>query len=264
MHLTRAILIAAFGAALAGAALAQDEPAEAETPPAAAEGPAAGGADAPDSEPAPDAEGEQPPAAQGEQAPPEGETAGTAPAQPEVVEIVRDEFQDWQVRCAPDETECFLYQLASDDQDNPVAEVSLLKLPEGAEADAGMTVVTPLGTLLPEGIGLQIDQGEGRRYPFTFCSQVGCFARFPVDVALLNRMKGGRVAHLTLRSVIQPQQPLELDISLAGFTAAYDSLEVPEVPAGQPATPPPEVAPLAPADDAPLAPQQDAPLAPAD
>ena len=77
-----------------------------------------------------------------------GDPGAGDPAQPEVMEIVRDTFGDWQVRCAPDGNECFMYQLAVDAEKNPVAEVSILKLPDAAEADAGVTVVTPLGTLL--------------------------------------------------------------------------------------------------------------------
>ena len=104
-----------------------------------------------------------------------------APAQPEVMEIVKDTFGDWQVRCAPDGDECFMYQLAVDQAKNPVAEVSILKLPEQSEADAGVTVVTPLGTLLTTGVIVEIDGGEKRQYPFAWCSQVGCFARFGLD-----------------------------------------------------------------------------------
>ncbi len=33
------------------------------------------------------------------------------PAAQEVLEIVRDTFGDWQVRCAPDGKDCFMYQL---------------------------------------------------------------------------------------------------------------------------------------------------------
>lgn len=246
MQLTRALLIAAVGAVLAAPAVAQDEPAEdpaGEAPEAAQEA-------------APDPEGAaEPGEGEGAAAAGEGQAEGAAtPAEPEVVEVVRDEFQDWQVRCAPDESDCFLYQLALDQEDNPVAEVSVLKLPEAAEAAAGVTIVTPLGTLLTEGIVMQVDEGEARQFPFSFCTQVGCFARFGVDTPSVNAMKRGATVRLRLVSVAQPQQPVQLDVSLAGFTAAFDSLEAPELPA----------APGAPADPAPLVPEDPAPLAPAE
>jgi invasion protein IalB len=147
-----------------------------------------------------------------------------------------------------------MYQLALDAQQNPVAEVSILKLPEQAEADAGVTVVTPLGTLLTTGDVVQVDSGEKRQYPFAWCSQVGCFARFGLDRPALDAMKRGNAANVTLVSVGAPEQPVTLALSLSGFTAAYDSLEVPVPPTAPeaPATAPeaPAVAPLAP-----LAPQ---------
>jgi invasion protein IalB len=175
----------------------------------------------------------------------QGQAAGD-PAQREVMEIVRDTFGDWQIRCAPDGDECFMYQLALDAQRNPVAEVSILKLPAEAEAAAGVTVVTPLGTLLPSGVVLQIDSGERRQYPFAWCSQVGCFSRFGLDEPGIAGMKRGNAGKITLVSVGKPDEPVTLDLSLTGFTAAYDALEVPTAPAAPEA---PAPAPAAPAQD---------------
>jgi invasion protein IalB len=89
-------------------------------------------------------------------------------------------------------------------------------------------VVTPLGTLLPAGLVMQIDNGERRQYPFSWCSQVGCFARFGLNDASINSMKRGKAGKVALVSVGAPEAPVTLDISLSGFTAAYDSLNVPE------------------------------------
>ena len=71
---------------------------------------------------------------------------------------------------------------------------SILKLPAQAEATAGVTIVTPLGTLLPPGIGLQVDTGDRRAYPFGWCSPVGCFARFGLDDASLAALKRGKAS----------------------------------------------------------------------
>jgi invasion protein IalB len=165
---------------------------------------------------------------------------------------VRDTFGAWEVRCAPDGDECFMYQLALDEKKNPVAEVSILKLPEAAEADAGVTVVTPLGTLLTAGVALQVDGGERRQYPFGYCIQVGCFARFGLAQPSLDALKRGKTGELTLVSVAQPNAPLTLDLSLSGFTAAFDSLEALPAPAGAPA---PAPAPAPALEPAPLAPR---------
>lgn len=158
-----------------------------------------------------------------------GEGAGD-PAAPEVLEVVRDTFGDWQVRCSPDNTDCFMYQLALDTDDNPVAELSMIRLEPGNEAAAGATVVTPLGTLLPAGLVMQVDSGEQRQYPFSWCSQVGCFSRFGLAQTTVDAMRRGAVAKLSIASVAAADQTITLDISLSGFTDAYNSLEPTEPP----------------------------------
>lgn len=166
------------------------------------------------------------PAEEAEEAPATPEEAAGVP-QPQVYEVVRDTFDDWEVRCAPDGDDCFLYQLALDADDNPVAEFSLIRLPAGGEAAAGATVVTPLGTLLPAGLLMQIDGGEVRQYPYTFCSQVGCFAQIALTQAQVSALQRGRFVRLGVTSIADADEPVELDVSLIGFTAAYRSLSVP-------------------------------------
>ncbi len=231
------LLSAALAAMLATPLAAQDATAPAPEAPAtetpATEAPATG-------TPATDAPAA--PAADAAAAP----AAGAEPAQkPQVMEVVKDTFGDWQIRCAPDGNECFMYQLALDAEKNPVAEVSILKLPEAAEADAGVTIVTPLGTLLPQGVVIQVDGGEKRQYPFAWCSQVGCFARFGLTKPSVDAMKRGKGGKITLVSIGAPQTPVVLDLSLSGFTAAYDSLTVPVPPAAAAGAAPAGAAPSA-------------------
>lgn len=213
--------------------------AEAPAPQAPATAPATGadGA-APAPAPAAPATGTAPqaPSAGGPGAPVSGAVpAAGDPAKQEVMEIVKATFDDWQVRCAPDGSQCFLYQLALDQEKNPVAEVSLVKLPASSQAAAGATVVSPLGTLLTTGVVMQIDAGEKRQYPFAWCSQVGCFARFGLSQQSVDAMKRGNAGQISLVSVNRPDAPVTLAVSLKGFTAAFDSLETPPSPPGAPA-----------------------------
>ena len=234
------LILAALGLALAAPLAAQEGLA-----------PLAPATDAPAAEaPAADASATDAPAAD---VPAEAPAAGAvvpeagAPAQPEVMEIVKDTFGDWQVRCAPDGNDCFMYQLAVDQAKNPVAEVSILKLPEQSEADAGATVVTPLGTLLTTGVVMQVDGGEQRQYPFAWCSQVGCFSRFGLAKPTVDQLKRGKGGSITLISVGRPEEPVVLDLSLSGFTAAFDSLVAPVVPEGAVISEPAPAAPAPPA-----------------
>lgn len=140
----------------------------------------------------------------------------------EEVEIT--EFSDWELRCETASGNCFMYQLANNSAGNPVAELRLVSLPGEAEASAGVTVITPLGTLLPEGLVLQVDENTARQYPFGWCTRSGCFSRFGLTADEIGSMQRGNVARLRIVSVSAPDQPVILNVSLSGFTAAYNAL----------------------------------------
>lgn len=138
------------------------------------------------------------------------------------------EFGDWQQRCAraAEGTDpCQLYQLLQDGNGNSVAEISIFPLPEGREAAAGATIVTPLETLLPAGITLTVDGGQARRYPFEFCASQGCVARVGFTNAELAQFKQGANGNMVIRPAAAPDQQIELTISLSGFTAGYEAVQ---------------------------------------
>ncbi len=151
--------------------------------------------------------------------------ASEAPQDP-AQNFVTEAFGDWEVRCSADKTNCFMYVLARDTSLSPVAEISIVALPQGGDATAGVTVVTPLGTLLTEGLVLQIDSGRARQYDFGWCTRAGCFSRFGFTADELASMKQGANAKMRIVSVSAPDQPVLLDISLSGFTAGFNALPV--------------------------------------
>ena len=137
-------------------------------------------------------------------------------------------FDDWQQRCVRTEDgndPCQLYQLLRDEQGNAVAEMSVFALPDGQEAAAGATIITPLETLLTRQITIAVDGGAAKRYPFDFCAQQGCFARVGFTDADVQSFKRGAVATVTIVPAAAPDQEITLDVSLSGFTAGYDAVE---------------------------------------
>lgn len=134
----------------------------------------------------------------------------------------------WEVRCVktPDDFDpCRIYQLLKDQDQNPVAEFSIVALPQGAEAAAGGTIITPLETLLTAQLALNIDSAKAKRYPFTWCSQIGCFSRIGFSNAELGALKNGKAATVVIVPVLAPDQQVKLTASLSGFTAAYTAME---------------------------------------
>ncbi|PRX31971.1 Invasion protein IalB, involved in pathogenesis [Meinhardsimonia xiamenensis] len=146
---------------------------------------------------------------------------------------VAETHGDWEIRCVrtrsgaetPDDP-CQLYQLLRDDAGNSVAEINLFPLPQPqGPAVAGATVVTPLETLLTQQLSLSVDGGTPRRYPFSWCSRIGCIARIGFTEAEIDQFRKGASATVSIFAVAAPGRPVELKMSLKGFTAGYKALQ---------------------------------------
>lgn len=131
---------------------------------------------------------------------------------------------DWEMVCVriPDEPDpCQMYQLLRDGEGNATAEISVFPLPPGQEAAAGATILTPLETLLTAQLVMEIDGGAAKRYPFTFCTAIGCIARVGFTPEEVDAFRRGAEATWTLVPVAAPDQVVQLSMSLMGFTAAF-------------------------------------------
>jgi len=137
-------------------------------------------------------------------------------------------FEDWRFRCVrtPEgqQDPCQLYQLIEDSGGNSVAEITVIPLPQQQDAEAGVTIVTPLGTLLTAGLQLSIDGGEAASYPFRLCNQAGCVVQFGLSENDLAAFKRGAAANIAIAPAQAPDQSIALSASLSGFTAGYQAL----------------------------------------
>jgi invasion protein IalB len=139
-------------------------------------------------------------------------------------------FEDWEQRCVRTESgadPCQLYKLLKDAEGNNVAEFTVFGLPEGAQspAVAGATFIAPLETLLTSGMRLQIDEGQSKAYPFTFCAQIGCVVRLGFTAEEVAAMKQGANAVITIVPFVAPDQTVDLTVSLKGFTAGLAAVD---------------------------------------
>ncbi len=175
----------------------------------------------------------------------EGETETTEEVSPDPLELnmgdqntegeanvgdiyVRDTFDDWELRCVVgaegQKDPCQLYQLLKDEDGNSVAEINMFPLPGGEnQPSAGATVITPLETLLTESLGLSVDGSAVRKYPFSWCSQIGCFSRLGFSEEDVNAFRRGISASLIIVPVVAPDQKVSLMVSLKGFTAGFQA-----------------------------------------
>ncbi|MGL4320282.1 MAG: invasion associated locus B family protein [Paracoccaceae bacterium] len=171
-----------------------------------------------------------------------GATEGEAPADGPGSQFVEATFGTaWEQRCIRTEDgsdPCQLYQLLKDAEGNSVAEISMFNLPDGGEAAAGATIVAPLETLLTENIRLKVDDAAAKIYPFTWCSQIGCVARVGFTAEEVASFKRGAKATLTIVPVVAPDQKVDLNLDLSGFTAGYDAIVAANAGDAVPATQP--------------------------
>jgi invasion protein IalB len=139
-------------------------------------------------------------------------------------------FEAWEQRCVRTESgvdPCQLYKLLTDADGNSVAEFTVFGLPAGTEgpAVAGATFIAPLETLLTSGMRLQIDEGQSKVYPFTFCAEIGCVVRLGFTAEEVAAMKKGANAVITIVPFVAPDQNVTLTVSLKGFTAGLEAVD---------------------------------------
>ncbi len=140
---------------------------------------------------------------------------------------VKETFGDWELRCVQAQGNreiCQLYQLLRDSEGTSVAEFNLFPLPEGQQAAAGANIVTPLMTLLTANLRLAVDGGQAKVYPYSFCSQVGCFSRIGLTAGEVDAFRKGAAATVTIVPAEAPNETVELTLSLSGFTAGFNAL----------------------------------------
>lgn len=143
----------------------------------------------------------------------------------------KQKFGDWDLACIKTDTEkdpCSLLQVLRDDKGNSVAEISMFRISGKGQAVAGASVVVPLETLLPAQLTITVDQGAGKRYNYSFCAELGCVAQIGLTQEDINAFKRGKVAKVALRPAPAPDQVVELKMSLNGFTAGFDAVDVVE------------------------------------
>lgn len=147
----------------------------------------------------------------------ESQPTTEAPASPAPRQI-----QDWTLRCdAPAAGSlagpCYMVQdIAAPEGQGRIAQMIVGHF--GQERLLGALVFVPLGTRLPPGLLIGVDDNEPRRFPFQLCSPNGCQAQIALDDTFLAELKAGVMAEAVFED--SNGRKLAVEISLRGFTAA--------------------------------------------
>jgi invasion protein IalB len=145
--------------------------------------------------------------------------AGGAAAQEITVKATHG---DWQVHCPATVSEtnpCAMVQELVNDNERRILSAIILH-PPGAEPF--LRVIVPLGVLLPGGMTLAVDGSEIGTIGFLNCLPDGCMTQVALTADVLEKLKQGNQATVTVYE--QNEQPIQVPLSLSGFTAAYGEL----------------------------------------
>ncbi len=85
-----------------------------------------------------------------------------------------------------------------------------------------LRVIAPLGVLLPNGLGLNIDQNNIGRAGFVKCLPHGCVAEVVMDEKLIEQFKTGKTATFVIHQT--PDEGIGLPLALAGFKEGFGKL----------------------------------------
>ena len=115
---------------------------------------------------------------------------------------------------------CALLQNVVSDSRNEVG-LSVVVFKTGGDATI-MRVLAPLGVILLNGLGLNIDGEDLGKTPFIRCLRDGCYAEVLLDSQMLSRLRSGSIATFIIFDT--PDEGIGIPVSLVGFSSGYAAL----------------------------------------
>ena len=107
-------------------------------------------------------------------------------------------------------------------EDRPEVGLSVVVLKTTDKKARILRVLAPLGVILPNGLGLNIDGQDLGRTAFVRCVSDGCYAEVILKDDLLETMKSGSYA--TFIIFASPDEGIGIPVDLSGFGDGYAKL----------------------------------------
>jgi len=139
--------------------------------------------------------------------------------------VVKAQYGDWQMSCdtppGASTQQCAIIQnVTAEDQPNVGLSVIVLKTAD--QKAKLLRVLAPLGVLLPNGLGLNIDGKDMGRVAFVRCLPNGCVAEVAMDDALIKTLSTGKSAIFVVFKT--PEEGIGIPVSLKGFGDGFAQL----------------------------------------
>ncbi len=107
-------------------------------------------------------------------------------------------------------------------EDRPEIGLSVVVLKTADKKTRVLRVLAPLGVLLPNGLGLYIDEKDMGRTYFLRCFTDGCYAEVILEDSLLNALQAGGMATFIIFQT--PEEGIGIPMDLSGFTEGFNNL----------------------------------------
>ena len=138
---------------------------------------------------------------------------------------VRSTHGSWSVICdtpgGSTSEQCALMQNVIA-EDRPEVGLSVVVLRTADNQAEILRVLAPLGVLLPNGLGLNVDGNDIGRAYFVRCFQDGCYAEVILEQPLLDTLKNGEAATFIVFQT--PEEGIGIPVDLEGFAAGFAAL----------------------------------------
>ena len=140
--------------------------------------------------------------------------------------VVKQKFSDWEMRCetppgASRETCALVQSVAAEDRPNINLVVIAFKTADGK--NRLMRIISPLGVLIPKGIGLRIDSVDVGSTGFVRCLPTGCVAEVIMDDKLIDQLKTGKTATFIIFQT--PEEGIGIPLTLGGFKDGFEQIK---------------------------------------
>jgi invasion protein IalB len=107
-------------------------------------------------------------------------------------------------------------------EDRPEIGLSVVVLRTADNKAEILRVLAPLGVLLPNGLGLNVDGKDIGRAYFVRCFQDGCYAEVILEQQLLDTLKAGKAATFIVFQT--PEEGIGIPVDLTGFSEGFSAL----------------------------------------
>jgi invasion protein IalB len=151
--------------------------------------------------------------------------SGSLPSSAQQNGTVRSTHGAWSIICdtppGASSEQCAMMQNVIA-EDRPEVGLSVVVLRTADNKAEILRVLAPLGVLLPNGLGLNVDGKDIGRAYFVRCFQDGCYAEVILEQQLLETLRSGEAATFIVFQT--PEEGIGIPVDLNGFGEGFAAL----------------------------------------